>query len=131
MAGNVEIVRKLTEEWNAGNRERMLDWLHPEAEIRTIRAQLEGRTYQGPAGFRELLADFEEDWEYVRLEQPRFHEKGSFVVALARLQSRGRASGIELDVPVGQLWEFRDDKIVRFETFTEPSEALREAGIES
>ena len=126
----IDTVRWLLAEWNAGNRERMLDLLHPDAEIRTIRAQLEGRAYRGPAGFREALADFDQDWAYVRLVPHSFHESGDFVVVLSNLQSRGRTSGVELDVPIGQLFEFRGEQIVRFESFSDQSEALRAAGLE-
>ena len=126
----IDTVRWLVEEWNAGNRERILDVLHPNAEIRTIRAQLEGGAYRGPAGYRDALADFDQDWEYIRLVPHSFHESGNFVVLLSNLQSRGKTSGIEFDVPIGQLWEFRGDQIVRFESFSEPSEAFRAAGLE-
>ena len=52
------------------------------------------------------------------------------MVVLGRLVARGRTSGVDLDVPIGHLWELRDGEIVRMRTFSDPDEALRAAGAE-
>ena len=118
------------EAWNAGDRERLAGMLAPEAEIRTMRAELERHPYIGAEGFHQALKDFDEDWEYVRFEPTEVQERGDFVAVELRLHSKGKASGVELDVPIGWLWEFRGDRIVRLQSYSEPSDALRAAGIE-
>jgi ketosteroid isomerase-like protein len=130
---NVALVRELIEAWNAGDRERWVPDLDPEVEIRTIRARLETRPYRGVEGFRKALADFDEDWEQVNFEVQDVRGTGSdeLVVATTQMTSRGRASGVELEVPLALLWEFRDGLIVRVESFSDPAEALREAGIDA
>jgi ketosteroid isomerase-like protein len=132
MAGmdNAEIVRTAIEAWNAGDRERMLEWLDPEVEIRTLRAQLEGEPYRGHEGFHKGIADFDEDWEYVRFALGEIRQHGDFVVSMLNVQSRGRVSGIELDVPLAWVWEFREGRIVRLDSFSDADDAFRAAGLE-
>ena len=42
--------------------------MQPDAELHPLRAQLEGKAYRGHEGLREMLADFDQDWEYVRMD---------------------------------------------------------------
>jgi hypothetical protein len=42
---------------------------------------------------------------------------------------RGQSSGIELEVPLGNIWTVRDGQCVRFELFLNPNEALEAAGL--
>jgi ketosteroid isomerase-like protein len=128
--GKADLVLELIEAWNAGNRERLAAVLAPDAEIRTMRAELEGRPYVGVEGFHQALSDFDEDWDFVRFEADEIRERGDFVALELRLRSKGKASGVELDVPIGWLWEFREDQVVRLQTYSEPPEAFRAAGIE-
>ena len=41
-----------------------------------------------------------------------FRDAGDEVVLLGRLQGRGRASGVDLDVPMGFVWTLREGKVV-------------------
>ena len=130
---NVALVRDLIDAWNAGDRERWVPHLDPEVEIRTIRSQLESGPYRGTEGFRKALADFDEDWEHVsfEVEGVRGSESDDLIVATTKMTSRGRASGVELEVPLALLWELRDGLIVRVQSFSDPAEALRAAGIDA
>jgi len=42
---------------------------------------------------------------------------------------RAKGSGIETDIPVGGVFEFRDGKIVRWEDFGSKEKALDAAGL--
>jgi ketosteroid isomerase-like protein len=127
---NVEIVRRLLDAFNDRDLDAMLAATHPEAELQSLRAQLEGRAYRGHEGVRQMLADFDEDWEFVQMHAEEFREAGDRVVALGRLRARGRASGVDLDVPIGFVWTLRDGMVVRGTTFSEQAEAIRAAGLE-
>jgi ketosteroid isomerase-like protein len=77
-----------------------------------------------------MFADFDEDWEELRIEIGEIREVGDQVAAICRLRSRGRTSGVDLDVPIGFVWRFRDGKAVYARSYSEPADALRAAGLE-
>lgn len=125
------LVLELVEAFNAGDREAVAARLREDAEVRTIRSELEGRPYVGPEGFRRALEDWDEDWEFVHLTPGGSRERGPFVLLDVRVQAKGRASGVELDAPVWMLWELRDEEIVRIRSYSDRDEALAEAGIKA
>jgi ketosteroid isomerase-like protein len=125
----LSLVAEIAEAWNAGDHDLLLATLADDAVLRSLRSQLEGRSYRGPDGLREALVEWEEEWEYVRFERGEETANGDFVLADVRVQSRAKASGIELDVPMVLLYEFRGDEIVRIQSYGERAEAEREAGI--
>jgi ketosteroid isomerase-like protein len=128
-AQNVQIVRRLVDAFNDRDLDAMLPLVHPEAELQSLRAQLEGRAYRGHDGVRRMLADFEEDWTFARMDAEDFREADDQVVMLGRLSARGRASGVDLDVPIGVVWGLRDGQVVFARTFSEQVDALRAAGL--
>jgi ketosteroid isomerase-like protein len=128
--GNAEVVERLADAFERGDMDGSLACLDPEVELHPIRARLEGTSYVGHEGWRQMLADWESDWDELRLEHRKFHEQGDVVVAVGRFTARGRTSGVELDVPMGLVYRLRGGKIARIDSFTDPDEALRTAGIE-
>ena len=129
-AENVQLIRKLVEALNDRDLDALVEHIEPDAELHPLRAQLEGKVYRGLDGVREMLADFDQDWEYVQVDAEEFRDADDEVVVLGRLHGRGRASGVELDVPMGFVWTLRDGKVVRAKTFSEQADALRAAGLE-
>jgi ketosteroid isomerase-like protein len=123
----LEIVRSVVAAWDRGDVDEMERWIAADAELRPLRAQLEGTVYRGPEGLRELWDDLNADWEDLKLPVDELREVGDKVLALGRLVARGRASGIELEVPIGQLWEVRDGRVVAMVAFSDPEDAVRAA----
>jgi ketosteroid isomerase-like protein len=129
-ARNVETIRRLVEAFNDRDVDAMLADVDLDAELHPLRAELEAKVYRGHDGLREMLADFDEDWEFVQLDAEEFRDAGDVVVALGRLRARGRTSGVDLDVPMGFIWKVREGKGTYFKTFSEPADALRAVGLE-
>jgi ketosteroid isomerase-like protein len=129
-AENVEIIRRLVEALNDRDLDTLVAITDPDLELYPLRAQLEGKAYRGHDGLREMLADFDEDWEFVHLDGAEYRDAKDKVVVLGRLRGRGRASGIDLDVPMGFVWKLREGKAMHARTFSEQSDALRAAGLE-
>jgi ketosteroid isomerase-like protein len=127
---NSALVLELTEAFNEGDRERLARQLSDDAEIRTIRSELEGRPYIGPDGLREAFKDWDKEWEFVRFVLGEVHEREPFVVHDLHIQAKGKASGIELDIPIWMLWKFDGDRVVRLQSFSDQGEARREAGLD-
>jgi ketosteroid isomerase-like protein len=125
---NVGHVRDAYERWKA-TRELDLSLVHPEVEWVFI--DLEGKplTYRGHEGLHEWLRDVGESWEDLWWEPQRLTDVGDQVVAIVTAHLRGRGSGIDLEVPLGNLWTFRDGLAVHFKMFLNPDEALEAAGL--
>ena len=129
-AENVEIVRRVFDEWKLGKVGDMeiRSNFHPDVEFLPLRAATEG-AYRGLAGIKKFVADtqqvFEEfDFRYDLLEL------GERVLAWGHVHVRARQSGIETDISMGGVFEFRDGKIVRWEDFGSKDRALEALGMQ-
>ena len=100
-----------------------------EAEFYPLRAQLEGEAYWGHEGMERFLSEVAEDWEEVRFEIDETRDAGEQVVGIGRFRARGRASGVDLNVPLGVFTRVRRGKIVYTRLFSEPAAALEAAGL--
>jgi ketosteroid isomerase-like protein len=127
---NLETVRRLAAAFNDRDVDRFVAELDPEVEFHSLRAQLEGRPYVGHEGARRMFADFDEDWAYLRIEVGDLRDTEEAVVAMGRLRSRGRASRLDLEVPVAFIWRLREGKVVYGKIFSERADALRAAGLD-
>ena len=76
---------------------------------------------------REVL----EPWEAPPTWEPQeLVDAGDKVFAFIRTRARGKASGVEVDAHVANVWTFRDGKPVEFTYFGEDREgALEAAGL--
>jgi ketosteroid isomerase-like protein len=126
---NVEIGLAAVDAWNSGDREAWLALWDEEAEFYPLRAQLEGESYSGHDGLMRFLAEMTQDFEEVRFEIEETRDAGEQVVGTGRFRARGRASGVDLDVPLGVLARMRRGKIVYMRFFSEPADALEAAGV--
>jgi ketosteroid isomerase-like protein len=126
---NVEIALAAVDAWNRGDQEAWLALWDEEAEFYPLRAQLEGESYSGHDGLMRFLAEMTQDFEEVRFEIEETREAGEQVVGIGRFRARGRASGVDLNVPLGVLQRVRRGKIVYIRFFSEPADALEAAGL--
>jgi ketosteroid isomerase-like protein len=126
---NVEIGLAAVDAWNRGDREAWMALWDGEAEFYPLRAQLEGESYSGHEGLERFLAEMTEEWKEVRFEIEETRDAGEQVIGIGRFRARGRASGVDLDVPLGVFTRVRRGKIVYTRLFSEPAEALEAAGL--
>ena len=126
---NVENALAAVDAWNRGDREAWMAVWDEEAEFYPLRAQLEGKSYRGHDGLERFLAELAEDWEEVRFEIEETRDAGEQVVGIGRFRARGRASGVDINVPLGVFTRMRRGKIVYTRLFSEPAEALEAAGL--
>jgi ketosteroid isomerase-like protein len=134
---NIELIRRLYEAVAARDSETVLSIYHPDlvwdhthnAEV----AGLVGRTvYEGHEGLREWSRQYYEAWEDVTAELEDVIDLGDDrVVAVLNYRSRGRASGVEVQVTrMAGIFTIRDGQVVRAEWYRDEPDALRAAGIE-
>jgi ketosteroid isomerase-like protein len=90
---------------------------------------LEGESYSGHDGLMRFVAELAEDFEDVRFEVEETRNAGEQLVGIGRFRARGRASGVDLNIPIGAVWRVRRGKMVYTRLFSEPAQALEAAGL--
>ena len=128
---NVELVRRAFDAFNRRDADALLSCFHADAEWRPAFAPggMEGRTYVGHDGILKWLAEVSESWEKFELRDFNARPAGARVVVLGHIHARGRASGVEIDQGLGQVWEIEQGKAVRTTAYASQAEALEAAGL--
>ena len=125
---SVEIVRSIYESVNRGDWDAAFRDQHPDVEMTTPPGPNAG-TYRGRQeiqGFwEEMLAAFE-GW---RAEPEEFFEHGDQVAVVVKGRMRPKGSSAEIENRTGNLWTFREGKIVSMRMFPKPEKALEAAGL--
>ena len=88
-----------------------------------------GEAYRGHEGIARAAKRWVEPNEWLLVELEEILGDGDRLVSIHRLRSKARHSGIEFDMPLAYAWTFRDEKIVHFQSFREPDDALEAAGL--
>jgi uncharacterized protein len=123
-----EVVRKA---WaNEGHIRNALHLISEDVEVVPFGAALHGRVYRGHAGVLDWLdQEIAPNWEFFEVIPHEFQRVGNRLLVFGSWRARGRTSGVELDMPATWIIDVRDGKIVRWQTYTERSEALEVLGL--
>ena len=136
---NSERLRAFLEPWGrerwtpeAWERGEVVDmsFLHPEVvyEDATLPDHI-GEKYRGHEGIRRAARRWVEPNEWLLVELKQIIGEGNRLVSIHRLRSKASHSGIEFDMALAYAWTFQNGKIVHFESFRDPDEALEAAGL--
>jgi ketosteroid isomerase-like protein len=68
-------------------------------------------------------------WADYRVEAEEILDAGPSVVVVLHEHGRGKGSGAPFDKRHSQLWTFRGDRIIRWDSFRTKSQALEAAGL--
>jgi ketosteroid isomerase-like protein len=88
-----------------------------------------GEAYRGHDGIRRAARRWVEPNEWLLVELQQIIGEGDRLVSIHRLRIKASHSGIEFDVPLAYVWTFRAGKIVHFQSFRDPDDALEAAGL--
>ncbi|MHB8234139.1 MAG: nuclear transport factor 2 family protein [Solirubrobacteraceae bacterium] len=131
---NLKNARAVVDGWNAVFAGAdALAWLQeccdPEVEWDLSRRGIDDEVYRGYDGLQRLLGHLREAWQEFRFERSELIDAGDSVAVFADSVGRGR-SDIELEVRTGQVFTFRDGKLIRYCYFGEDRHAcLSAAGL--
>ena|SRR5690349_1092286 len=129
---NVTLLRELTSEWNrdwdSGDLTVQPEHWDPQVEFLPLRAATEG-PYRGISGIEAFVADTSETFDKFEF-RTEFEDLGDQVLVWGTIHVRAKGSGLETDIPMGGLYEFREGKIVRWEDFGSKEKALEAAGLQ-
>jgi ketosteroid isomerase-like protein len=130
---NVEIVRRVTEVWNQGGWEAVIDegLLHPDIEYHDDKKWPEARSAFGTSAlverFVEVMEVLGKDAE---VEVEELFDCGEGRVAMIfRFRGEARASGIRHEYRWGYICRVRDGQLNYIHAYLDPQEALKAAGL--
>jgi len=134
----VDVLERSRLAWEALNRkdfDTVLEYVHEDVEWHPALGPggAEGRVYRGRAEYEHWLrTELLEVWDEFRGENLEFRElPGERILLLGELVVKGKASGLEMRTPFGQLAYLRDGLVIRLDAFADHDSALAAAGVES
>src|SRR5215216_5377468 len=127
--GDVEIVRRSFEAFNARDVDGLVSLSTDDCEWLPFRAQLEGIVYRGHEGVRRFVRDMDEDWQGFRVDPVEFHDRQPRVAVIGRVSALGRGSSVEVDSLAGFVFELHEGRIRRVTSHSEPGAALKAFGV--
>ena len=90
---------------------------------------LDGGGYRGREGVERFALDTSENWEDLQTVEAEYRDLGDRVLLLGRLRGRGKGSGAPVDQPYVGIFDFRGDKICRYQVYLDQAEGLWAAGL--
>jgi ketosteroid isomerase-like protein len=127
VGGNVELVRRGMESVDAfwAMLDEYVVW-----DLRGWHDTLDlDRVYVGRDAVIRASRGYWGTWEDYRMDIEEVLDAGQSVVAILREQGRGKTSGAPVARYHPQLWTFRADRIIRWESFRTRAQALEAAGL--
>jgi ketosteroid isomerase-like protein len=127
---NVEVVRSLYALFDQGD-DAFWDLVPPGMVFDFSRRLIDPVVLRGRDQVRAFAERESETWEGVNGWEPNeLIDAGDKVLALIRTSGRGKASGVEVEAHVWNVWTFRDGKPVEWTYFGEDrAAALKAVGL--
>ena len=122
---NVEIVRRVFEAYERDGVSGGIAAMDPEV----VWHPADEAPQHGIDAAIAYMRRWEAEWEDLSTVPEEFIDAGEIVFVAVRFAGRGKASGVEVDALVYELYTLREGKIVRMDEFTERAEALAAAGL--
>ena len=125
--GNVAVVRRVYQAFNAGDTETLVSLAAPEFVIHASEAT-DGAEHHGPGAFAEIQRAIDNRWRDLRLEPLEFYEAGDKVLVLGTLVAKSRENEGLASI-TGHVWTLREGKLTAMKAYLSSEEAIREAGL--
>jgi uncharacterized protein len=128
----VEAFKRGLEAGNRGDVETLLEELDPDVEWHSaLHALLGGgaTVFRGHDGVREMLGDLNGAFDEIHIEISEIRDLGDGLVVIGRTRARGKASGADVETPIGFVTEVKNGKTISIRGYLDPKEALAAAGL--
>jgi ketosteroid isomerase-like protein len=127
---NVEMARRANDAFNRRDVDAFMECVTSDIEFTAaMSGTVAGGSLRGREGIEALFADIRDTWEEHRMVIEEICDLGERVLGLGRLEGRGKASGVSVDVPFAIISDLRDGKMWRSRTYLDHGEALRAVGL--
>jgi ketosteroid isomerase-like protein len=126
---NVEVVRRILADWATGDFAAPVGDYDPNIVLVVRPAFADHGVFLGPDGVRDYMRGFLAQWERYAIQEQEVKAVGDTVLARVVQRGRGKASGVDSEMPSFVLFTFRAARIVRMEFVRDENEALKAAGL--
>jgi uncharacterized protein len=139
---DVEKLRGLFETWTIATEmwhEAQEAWRRGEADMSLFDPEVTyedanlpdhvGEMYHGHEGVLRAAERWIEPFEWLLIELEQIIDSGDRLVSIHRWRAKARHTGIEFDTPLAYIWTFRDGKVIHFQSFLDPKQALEAVGL--
>ena len=123
----VKIIRRQLEAWNDGDLDGAVRHFHRDVVVVAPEGWPEGPEVTGIDAWQRQAERLRDTWGRARVEIEELRAIGDLVVARLRYLTEGGSQAISFDTPMGALFRFEGDKIVRGEYFWSFDQALEAA----
>ena len=127
---NVELIRRIYARWERGDF-ATAEFFDPRIEYFRVGAEGVGGSgeWQGVGEMWRALLEWFQAFEDIKIESERLVDVGARVLVISRVTGRGRRSGLDLEYEVGHVFTIGNGRILRWEDYRDPAEALKAAGV--
>jgi ketosteroid isomerase-like protein len=122
---NVDVVRQAFEAYTNRGAKAAREFLHPEV-VWNAADEEPSHGLDEVAGY---MGRWEGEWEDLRTSAEEFIDAGERVFVTVHFWGRGKASGIEIDARLYEVYIVRAGKIIRMDEYSDRSRALEAAGL--
>ena len=127
---NMDVVRAVFDAWNRRDFDAAIARTADDVELHFIGgfSDVMGREWKG----RDGMLQFWRDWLGTlggRIALERIQDAGDRVVVVGTMDAVGETSGVPSSIRFGQVWNFRDGKVVRIDGYYDPHGALEAVGL--
>jgi ketosteroid isomerase-like protein len=127
---NVEIVKKFTQLYEAGDREAWREYFDPDVVWDASASGMpQAGVYKGHEGVESFFRDWLATWTDYEIKTSECIDAGDAVVIVFRQAGTGRGSGIRTERDFFNVYELRDSKVIRCRLYESREQALEAAGL--
>jgi uncharacterized protein len=126
---DIERLRAGYEALDRGDLGPVRDMIHPQAEMHDRPEIPDATTYRGWEGIVLSVQASQETFDDFHFVPERFLENDDKIVVILKMKGTGHASGVPVEERIAHLWTIRDGLAIELRAFTEPADALAEAGL--
>jgi ketosteroid isomerase-like protein len=128
-AKNLETVGAAFDAYFRGDMQAMLELVAEDVVVTQFPEQADVHDFHGHDGLQQVMAEWIDTWDDWSIEILDAREHGDLVLAGARQQGRGKASGAPIEAEVTFVFTVREGKIARWQMFRSEEQALRTFGL--
>jgi ketosteroid isomerase-like protein len=114
--------------WERTDLDWLIEWCDPEIVIRQVPEIPDSSTYTGPEAFVDALLDWPRQWEDFHIDPRRiFAADDEHLVVVALHRGRPPSMDMEVELEIVFLVRYRGPRLLAWDMFLTPDEALSRA----